>query len=157
MAKKPEISDSKPTNEKSVKNEQAENALPDGFAPLNAQPVVGWWRAAQGAKIQGAFLGKFQGPGKRGQIRHFYQIRLTKRCAIQVREGDDNSGDWIEGMGEIGDIVGVDCKPGLRDLDGLLDSDSGSQEVCIVCRNKVSLKSGNTMWTFDVGHREVPF
>lgn len=133
--------------------------LPEGFTALNAQEMVGWWKATAGATIQGVFLGKFQGRGKGNAIRHYYQIRLTKRCAVQVRE--EEGGDWTEGMAEPGDVVGVDSKPGLRDLDSLLDAEAGAHEVYIVAKTKVELKSGNTMWKFDVGHREahdqVPF
>jgi hypothetical protein len=125
--------------------------LPEGFTRAN--PLDGdrlFFVAEEGALLRGLLLGRFERRDKHGA--YYYQIRLTEPCReVKTKDGEITQAD-------IGEVVTIDERQGLRDLEPIsrLDRADGDMEVFIRALEKVKLANGNTFWRWDVGSRRVP-
>lgn len=126
---------------------------PEGFRRVN--PLDGarlYFKAVEGATVRGILLGRFKRlDGDDGDDdKFYYQIRLTRPCeSLTDAEGNPITGD-------VGVIVHLDERSGLRDLEPLA-SLKKPQEVVVRSVEKVKLKrSAGTFWRWDVFGREAP-
>lgn len=124
---------------------------PEGFRRIN--PLDGdrhYFKAHEGATVCGVLLGRFKrADTEEGEDKWYYQIRATKPCDHVT------TGDGEKAVCAIGQIVQLDERAGLRDLEGISNS-AKPQEVFIRSVEKVRLKkSAGTFWRWDVFARDA--
>lgn len=124
---------------------------PEGFRRIN--PLDGdrhYFKAAAGATVCGVLLGRFKrADTEEGEEKWYYQIRATKPCDHVT------TGDGEKAVCAIGQIVQLDERAGLRDLEGI-SRNARPQEVFIRSVEKVKLKkSAGTFWRWDVFARDA--
>lgn len=126
---------------------------PEGFRRIN--PLDGprlYFKAAPKASIQGVLLGRFKrlDGDDADEDKFYYQIRLTAECAA-LTDAEKND---VEG--KIGDVVHLDERTGLRDLEPLTAMKK-PQEVKVTSVEKLKLKrSAGSFWRWNVYGREAP-
>jgi len=124
---------------------------PEGFRRVN--PLDGdrhYFKAVEGGTVRGVLLGRFKRTDtEEGEDKFYYQIRATSPCEHVT------TGDGATAKCEIGQIVQLDERAGLRDLAGIANA-SKPQEVFIRSVEKIKLKkSAGTFWRWDVFARDA--
>ncbi len=123
---------------------------PEGFRRVN--PLDGerhYFKATEGATLRGVLLGRFKrSDTEEGEDKFYYQIRATADCASVT------TGDGKPAVAKLGQIIQLDERSGLRDLESISAS-AKPQEVFIRSVEKIKLKRGaGTFWRWDVFARD---
>lgn len=127
---------------------------PEGFRRIN--PLDGarlYFKAEPGATVRGILLGRFKrtdSDDDAGDDKYYYQIRLTRECVSLTNAESEPV------TGAVGDVIHIDERSGLRDLEPLAAMKK-PQEVVVRSVEKVKLKrSAGNFWRWDVFGREAP-
>lgn len=129
------------------------DGAPEGFRRLNALDGARlYFKPEVDASLRGVLLGRFKrlDSEEGDEDRHYFQIRLTRACKnLTNAEGESVTGD-------IGMVVHLDERSGLRDLEPLANLRK-PQEVIVQSIEKIKLKrSTGSFWRWNVYGREAP-